>query len=162
MLKELIITANLKFRQEWDKTKSFFSCNYRMVKNISRGEEGRVLPEDLHRILGETYWEPIRAEERWRSHDECTLFCFCRFSCQFNTRISLRTHRLAYSINSISRMWTSDRADADWSAASGTSFSPQTTVTVSPQKAVKPQNGPQWKAHTSHVFICLFQQWCSR
>ncbi|XP_072231415.1 proto-oncogene DBL-like isoform X1 [Leuresthes tenuis] len=26
-----------------------------MVKNISRGEEGRVLPEDLHRILGETY-----------------------------------------------------------------------------------------------------------
>ncbi|KAI3373222.1 hypothetical protein L3Q82_006532 [Scortum barcoo] len=25
-----------------------------MVKNISRGEEGRVLPEDLHRILGET------------------------------------------------------------------------------------------------------------
>ncbi|XP_061595511.1 proto-oncogene DBL isoform X1 [Cololabis saira] len=24
-----------------------------MVKNISRGEEGRVLPEDLHRILGE-------------------------------------------------------------------------------------------------------------
>lgn len=25
-----------------------------MVKNISRGEEGRVLPEDLHRILGES------------------------------------------------------------------------------------------------------------
>nr|XP_043897296.1 proto-oncogene DBL isoform X2 [Solea senegalensis] len=25
-----------------------------MVRNISRGEEGRVLPEDLHRILGET------------------------------------------------------------------------------------------------------------
>ncbi|XP_032390006.1 guanine nucleotide exchange factor DBS [Etheostoma spectabile] len=25
-----------------------------MVKNISRGEEGRVLSEDLHRILGET------------------------------------------------------------------------------------------------------------
>ncbi|CAI5643137.1 unnamed protein product [Oreochromis niloticus] len=25
-----------------------------IVKNISRGEEGRVLPEDLHRILGET------------------------------------------------------------------------------------------------------------
>ncbi|XP_041863870.1 proto-oncogene DBL isoform X2 [Melanotaenia boesemani] len=25
-----------------------------MVKNISRGEEGHVLPEDLHRILGET------------------------------------------------------------------------------------------------------------
>lgn len=29
-------------------------CNYRMVKNISRGEEGRVQPEDLHRILGES------------------------------------------------------------------------------------------------------------
>lgn len=28
--------------------------NYRMVRNVSRGEEGRVLPEDLHRILGET------------------------------------------------------------------------------------------------------------
>lgn len=28
--------------------------NCRIVKNISRGEEGRVLPEDLHRILGET------------------------------------------------------------------------------------------------------------
>lgn len=28
--------------------------HYRMVRNISRGEEGRVLPEDLHRILGET------------------------------------------------------------------------------------------------------------
>ncbi|XP_037322635.1 proto-oncogene DBL isoform X1 [Pungitius pungitius] len=25
-----------------------------MVRNVSRGEEGRVLPEDLHRILGET------------------------------------------------------------------------------------------------------------
>lgn len=29
-------------------------CDRRMVRNISRGEEGRVLPEDLHRILGET------------------------------------------------------------------------------------------------------------
>ena len=28
--------------------------NLRMVRNISRGEEGRVLSEDLHRILGET------------------------------------------------------------------------------------------------------------
>ncbi|KAK9536446.1 hypothetical protein VZT92_006222 [Zoarces viviparus] len=26
-----------------------------MVRNVSRGEEGRVLPEDLNRILGETY-----------------------------------------------------------------------------------------------------------
>lgn len=29
-------------------------CVCRMVRNISRGEEGRVMSEDLHRILGET------------------------------------------------------------------------------------------------------------
>lgn len=29
-------------------------CVFRMVRNISRGEEGRVMSEDLHRILGET------------------------------------------------------------------------------------------------------------
>lgn len=42
---------------------------HRMVRNISRSEEGRVLSEDLHRILGETSWEPIRKEARCvRSH----------------------------------------------------------------------------------------------
>ncbi|KAM4619702.1 proto-oncogene DBL [Polymixia lowei] len=29
-------------------------CGMWMVRNVSRGEQGRVLPEDLHRILGET------------------------------------------------------------------------------------------------------------
>lgn len=38
-------------------------CNFRMVKNISRGEEGRVQPEDLHRILGESCWEPIKSQK---------------------------------------------------------------------------------------------------
>lgn len=47
-------------------------CNCRIVKNISRGEEGRVLPEDLHRILGETCWEPIRTEDEWRSVPVCS------------------------------------------------------------------------------------------
>lgn len=48
--------------------------NYRMVRNVSRGEEGRVLPEDLHRILGETCWQPIRTEDRWLLYSFSSCF----------------------------------------------------------------------------------------
>lgn len=141
---------------------------YRRVRNISRGEEGRVLPEDLHRILGETCWEPIRTEHRWRLWP--FSLCVCHL---FGSLSPWHTHSLIYSICFLARRGHLTLLRCSpwyWSTTSNTNLALPTTVRLFTSEGCVSQTGtvqrPVIGPPNTRVFFFLYlffsQQQCSR